>query len=143
GVIFALPPIALILTAHTWTRFGERWGYHRGIQIGLVGAGLCGLALVFAHSIWVFAAVFFITGIFLASLNPSTGAIICTKVDPAFRGRAYGMQSSATMFGHLIAPLAATWIAAEFGLPSVFIFIGISALAGSLAFFMLVNGKQK
>ena len=43
--------------------------------------------------------------------------------------------------GGLIAPLAATRIGAAFGLSSVFAFIGISALAGSFAFFLLVNGK--
>lgn len=141
GIVFSLPPIALVLTAHSWTRLGERWGYHRGIQIGLVGAGLCGLALSLVHNLWLFGGIFFVTGIFLAALSPSTGAIICTRVDANFRGRAYGMQSSANMLGGLIAPLAATRIGAAFGLSSVFAFIGISALAGSLAFFLLVNGK--
>ena len=141
GIVFSLPPIALVLTAHSWTRLGERWGYHHGIQIGLVGAGLCGLGLSLIHNIWMFSGLFFVTGIFLAALNPSTGAIICTRVKASFRGRAYGMQSSASMVGSLVAPLAATRIGAAFGLSSVFTFIGISALVGSFAFFLLVNGK--
>ena len=141
GIVFSLPPIALVLTAHSWTRFGERLGYHRGILIGLVGAGLCGLALALVHNLWLFSGIFFVAGIFLASLNPSTGALICTRVEAGFRGRAYGMQSSAAMVGSLVAPLAATRIGAAFGLSSVFAFVGISALIGSLAFFLLVNGK--
>jgi DHA1 family multidrug resistance protein-like MFS transporter len=141
GIVFSLPPIALVLTAHSWTRFGERMGYDRGIQIGLVGAGLCGLALALVHNLWLFSGIFFVAGIFLASLNPSTGALICTRVEAGFRGRAYGMQSSAAMLGSLVAPLAATRIGMVFGLSSVFAFVGISALAGSLAFFLLVNGK--
>jgi len=141
GIVFSLPPIALVLTAHSWTRFGERMGYHRGILIGLVGAGLCGLALALVHNLWLFSGIFFVAGIFLASLNPSTGALICTRVEAGFRGRAYGMQSSAAMLGSLVAPLAATRIGAAFGLSSVFAFVGISALIGSLAFFLLVNGK--
>lgn len=140
GLVFSLPPVALFLTAHSWTRLGERWGYHRGILMGLVGAGTCAIALTFAHNIWVFSSVLFAAGVFFASINPSTGAIICTQVDEHFRGRAYGMQQSAAMVGSLIAPLAATRIGAAFGLSSVFAFIGITALVSSAAFLLLVNG---
>lgn len=139
GLIFSLLPLAMVLTIHQWARFGERRGYDLAIRIGLIGAGICGFALAFMHNIWLFAGVFFVTGLFLASLNPSTGAIVCTRVPADFRGRAYGMQQSASMTGTLIAPLAATRIADYFGFSSVFLFVGIVAIAGSVLFSSLAT----
>jgi len=139
GLVFSLPPAALMLTAHRWTRFGQRSGYDRGIHIGLVGAAVTAIVLAFVHNIWVFAAVFFVSGIFMAAIWPSTSALIVAKVHEEFRGRAYGMHQSATMVGTLIAPLAATRIGGAYGLPSVFLFVGLVALAGAVAFPMLVR----
>jgi MFS family permease len=142
GLVFSLPPSALILTAHSWSRMGGRRGYHRNIQIGLAGMALCGLGLALIRNVWAFAGAFFVTGIFLAAITPSTGALICTKVHASFRGRAYGMHQSASMLGNLIAPLLATRIGAAFGLSYVFAFIGLVALAGSAAFSFLINGRS-
>jgi len=139
GLIFSLPPAALMLTAHWWTRFGRRSGYERGIQIGLIGSAVTALVLSLIHSIWAFAAIFFMAGIFIASIGPSTGALICTKVHEEFRGRAYGMQQSAMMVGTLIAPLAATRIAVAYGLSSVFVFVGVVSLIGAAIFPLLVR----
>ncbi len=140
GFVFSLLPGAFILSAHSWSRLGERKGYNQTIQAGLLGAGACALALTFVKNVWIFSAIFFTAGIFLAALNPSTGAIICTKVGEHFRGRAYGMQTSANMIGNMIAPLLAARIGTWFGLPSVFTFVGITALIGSMVFTLLVAG---
>lgn len=139
GLIFSLPPLALMLTAHAWTRFGERSGYERGIHIGLLGAAATALLLTFVHSVWLFAVGFFASGVFLAAIWPSTSALIVTRVHDEFRGRAYGMHQSATMLGTLIAPIAATRIAGAFGLPSVFAFVGLVAFAGAMIFPVLVR----
>jgi DHA1 family multidrug resistance protein-like MFS transporter len=139
GLVYSLPPAALMLTAHLWTSFGRRSGYERGIQIGLLGAGATAILLAFVHSIWLFAAAFFLSGIFLAAIWPSTSSLIVTRVHAEFRGRAYGMHQSATMVGTLIAPIAATRIAGAFGLPSVFVFCGVVALLGALIFPVLVR----
>lgn len=139
GLIFSLPPAALMLTAHSWTRFGRRSGYERGIQIGMIGSAVAALFLAFIHSIWAFAAIFFMAGIFMASVGPSTGALICTKVHEEFRGRAYGMQQSAMMVGTLIAPLAAARIAVAYGISSVFVFVGVVNLIGAAIFPLLVR----
>ncbi|MBP6964399.1 MAG: MFS transporter [Armatimonadetes bacterium] len=139
GVIFSLPPAALMLTAHFWARFGERRGFDRGIQIGMTGSAAAALMLAFTRDIWAFAAVFFVAGIFIAAIGPSTGALICTRVHEEFRGRAYGMQQSATMVGTLIAPLAAAGIGGALGLWSVFAFVGVVSAVGAAVFPMLVR----
>ncbi|MDH7482219.1 MAG: MFS transporter [Armatimonadota bacterium] len=140
GFVFSLLPGAFILSAHSWSRLGEQRGYNRTIQAGLIGAGACAVALTFVRNVWLFSAIFFIAGIFLAALNPSTGAIICTKVGEHFRGRAYGMHTSANMIGNMIAPLLAAKIGSWLGIPSVFAFVGITALTGAIVFPILVAG---
>ena len=52
------------------------------------------------------------------------------------------MQSSATMVGTVIAPLLATRLGGAFGLQWVFAFVGVTALAGAIAFSVLVRGWE-
>ncbi len=139
GLVYSLPPVALMLTAHLWTSYGRRRGYDRGIRIGLVGAGVTAVLLAAVHNIWAFAAIYFLSGIFLAAIWPSTSALIVTKVHAEFHGRAYGMHQSATMFGTLIAPLAAAGIGGSYGLEAVFVFVGLVAFVGAIVFPMLAR----
>lgn len=137
GLVFSLFPAAMVLTAHMWTRLGEKRGFDKNIRIGLTGGAIAALVLGFVHNVWVFSGVFFVAGLFMAAINPATASIICTRVPADFRGRAYGIQSSASMMGTVVAPMAATRIGDAFSLPAVFIFVGIVALLGSLAFPLL------
>lgn len=139
GLIFSLPAIAFVLTARFWTRFGERLGYHYAIIIGLAGGGVGAILLALPHNIWVFAGLYFIVGIILASIGPATSALICTKIEESFRGRAYGMQNAAATLGAFAAPLAASYFAAQFGISSVFIFVGVAFLIGSPIFWYMTS----
>jgi len=139
GIIFALPAVAFLLTAHAWTRLGARTGYETGILVGLIGtAALCAI-LALPNSVILFSVLYLITGVFSSALQPSAGAIVCVRVDQSIRGRSYGMLTSATMIGALISPLVASNIAALLGYRSVFVFVGGLFLAGSLVFRTLVR----
>jgi MFS transporter, DHA1 family, multidrug resistance protein len=142
GTVFSLSPLALALTAHKWTRFGERWGFQRCIQIGLIGGAVTAVLLTFMTGVWTFAAAFFVNGIFLAAILPSASALICTRVDQGFRGRAYGMQSSASMIGTVAGPLLGTRIQDMYGTQYVFLVTGVIMLAGSAGFGALVKGWE-
>jgi DHA1 family multidrug resistance protein-like MFS transporter len=139
GAIFSLPPLAFLASARLWTRCGETWGFHRVVSVGLLGAALSGICLTPVRNIWVFGVVFFISGIFLATISPSCGAIICDKVEEGFRGRAYGMLYSAGTFGALWAPLAAGPVASWWGLPVIFACLGGLLVVGAAAFRGLVQ----
>jgi MFS transporter, DHA1 family, multidrug resistance protein len=135
GLVFALLPAAFLLsTYYLWTRLGERRGFHRNVQIGLVGTTVSAFALAVTKNIWVFSALFFTAGLWLAAINSATSAIICTEIDEGSRGHAYGMQLSANMLGALIAPLVAGYVGSALGIPSVFILISVIFLAGSFVF---------
>ena len=139
GVVYALPAGAFVLTARRWTQFGERWGFDRSVVVGLTVAAAFAVSLTFARSVWLFGPLFFMTGLFMAALSPSAAGITCTRVKGTFQGRAYGMQQSASFTGALLAPLAATQVAAVLGMPAVFVFAGAVLLIGAMGFRRLVR----
>jgi len=132
--VYSLPAVAFVLSAQAWTRFGERQGYDRGIFLGLIGGAAGAVSLVFAHSVWFFALLYFLAGLWLSALSPSIGAITCTEVEQGFRARAYGIQQSAGTLGALVAPLIAGALADRWGIPAIFIFVGAAFFAGAFIF---------
>ena len=58
GIIFALPGLALMLTANLWVRQGQRRGYGNVVQAALLGAGVLGVGLALAGSLTLFALLF-------------------------------------------------------------------------------------
>ncbi len=134
GVIFSLPALAFVLSARAWTRVGASRGYDWTIIIGLAGGGIGALSLFLVRDIWIFGAIYFLTGLSMSTLGPSVAAVTCTKVDEAFRGRAYGIQQSVGTVGSLVAPLIASAIGGAWGRPAIFLFVGTMFLGGSLIF---------
>lgn len=143
GLIFALPAFAFVLTAHMWTRFGEKWGYERMLIIGLAGGGLASLVLALTHSVWMFCGVYFASGLMMASISPAVGALICLKIESSFRARAYAIQGSTSMLGALLALLAALYVGAAFGTTAVFVLVGICLLIGAVVLRLFINRKRK
>lgn len=134
GAVFSLPAISFVISAQMWTRLGERHGYHKMIVVGFVGGAVGALCLAFISNIWLFAAFYFLTGIWLAAISPSVGAITCTRVEESFRGRAYGIQQSAGTFGGLIVPFFVALTLIPLGIHYVFAFVGVLFLFSSFAF---------
>lgn len=135
SVIFALPGIAVFLTARAWVSAGKRAGYGSVIRKAILASAATGILLPLFPSIYWFGVLFFIQGIFLAGLRPLSSAIISDEVDPAYGGRAFGMQQSATTFGGMIGPLVTGAASAALGNPSAFwviagvLFIGAAVLS--------------
>ncbi len=128
GITYSLPGLALFLTAYLWSRIGEKISYPRTILIGLSGMGLVGVLLGTIDTIWLFAALYFIFGIFGAAISPSSAALIATGVDSDFQGRAYAMQNTFRTLGLFIAPVTSGIIGTFSGLNWIFIFFGILCL---------------
>lgn len=143
GAVFALPAAAFAISAYWWTCFGERRGFDRTILVGMAGVALSVTALRFVSNIWVFAAIYFASGVFAAAISPAAGALLSTRVHEEFRGRAYGMMFSANMAGATIAPLAASKVAAAFDIPTIYLFTGGVFLAGAMLFPVLARRWDK
>lgn len=132
GVIYALPGLALMLTANGWVRFGQRRGYDTAVLCALLGSGALGVALGFVRSLVLFSVLFFLQAVCLAGLRPVSGAIISEHVEEEFRGRAFGMQQAANTIGGLIGPTLAGLVSARLGNASVFWTIGLILMAGAM-----------
>jgi MFS transporter, DHA1 family, multidrug resistance protein len=140
GFTYSLPGLALFLTAYVWSRIGEKTSYFRTILIGLTGIGLTGILLGLVGQLWLFAVLYFIYGIFVAAISPSSAALIATKVDAAFRGRAYAMQQTARTIGLFIAPVTSGIIGTYLGLNWIFIIFGFICLLLTLGVRQQIHG---
>ena len=121
---FMLPAIAVVLTAARWVRMSETRGVYRVVFLSLVGSGVSCILLGLTGHIFVFMALFFVNGLFIAALRPVAAAIIATEVDKEFHGRAFGMQTSAQTLGGLVGPISSGVIAGFLGNSAVFIVVG-------------------
>ncbi len=140
GAVYAFPAVALLLTAHLWSRTGERIGHERVIKLGLVGGAVVCFMLIFTRNVWWFAGVYLLTGVCIAAVQACTAALTCRKVPEVFRGRAFGMQTSAGVVGACAAPLASGWIGSSaYGIPAIFVMTAIVLAIGAVAFSVLVG----
>ena len=143
GVIFSLPAVAMVLFAHRWTRIGELWAYNKVIVLGLACGGIGGLALALVYNIWLFAAVYFAAGIFMAAVMPTVGAVICVDVEESFRGRAFGMRQAAGMLGALLAFAVGLYVGTAFGIRAIFLLAGSVLAAGAPIYYLIARRRSK
>jgi DHA1 family multidrug resistance protein-like MFS transporter len=143
GFVYALPGVAIAMTAYFWSRRGERVTYPRNIVTGLIGAGIFMCCAGLTRNIFLFCISYFCAGIFAAAVNPSTAALVATKVGGDFRGRAYGMLQSGRQMGMLIAPILAGVIGNFLGLRWVFIIIGVVGLILAAGLWRQIAGWER
>ena len=132
GIIFALPGLALMLTANLWVQQGQKRGYGKVVQTALLSAGILGVALALSRSLVAFGFFFFLQGACLAGLRPVSSAIIADEVEEEFRGRAFGIQQAANTIGGLTGPMIAGFVSSRWGAPAVFAVIGGFLALGAL-----------
>ena len=143
GLTYSLPGLALFLTAYIWNRIAEKISYTRTILVGLFGVGFLCTLLGFVNHLWLFAGLYFIYGTFMAAISPSSAALVATKVDSDFRGRAYAMQQTARTVGLFCAPLLSGIIGTYLGLNLIFIIFGLICLILTWGIQRQIHGWQK
>lgn len=132
GAVFSLPAVAAIFAAPLWARWGERVGFPTVVALGLSLSGCFVIPQALAGSVAQLAALRLAFGLSQAAVQPAVNATIATAVDPSFRGRAYGIQTSATFIGSVTGPIVGGLIASYAGSRWVFLFTGAALLAASL-----------
>ncbi len=140
GFIFSIPSLAFIFFAYRWSALGERISYPMIILICLLGVSISTALLSFTGTVLQFVIIYFIVGVFLAGLTPCAAALIATKVDENFRGRAYGMQQSASYIGGTIAPTISGFLGGLLGIRYTFFIMGFGVL-GATGFLYLQMRK--
>ncbi len=132
GAVYALPGLALALSAHAWSRAGERRNRSAILGLAFAGMAVCLLAVSFTRSFPLFALGYLVYGGFLAAISPNLAAYVTEEVPADVRGSAYGLMQGASPAGAFVAPLAAGVIAKAVGLQGVFAVFGGVAAAGVL-----------
>ena len=120
GLAFSITGIADLLAAPFLGRRSDQLGYRRVLLVSLLGVALLTLPQSFARSYPWFLAERFGVGLFLGGILPSAYALIGRLSDPAQRGAAYGLTSSASLLGNCLGPLLGGAVAATAGLRMVF-----------------------
>ncbi len=131
GFIFSLPAIATVIAAPRWARLGERMGYARLLSLGLMAAGLLVMPQSLVGTVGWLVFLRFVYGLMTAAVQPAINATLATVVHPSFRGRAYGINTSAMFIGSVVGPSLGGWVADGFGPRAVFLVTGGLLLASS------------
>jgi MFS transporter, DHA1 family, multidrug resistance protein len=129
GAAIAVTGVAGLFSAPFLGRRSDTIGYRRILLLTLTGAAAFTLPQAFVLNIWGFIALRFGVGVFLGGILPSANAIIGRIATPETRGQVYGFTSTAQFLGRVVGPLLGSAIAAYFGIPAAFAFIGLLMFA--------------
>jgi DHA1 family multidrug resistance protein-like MFS transporter len=124
GLAFSATGLAGVMAVPFLGRRSDRIGYRRTLLICLFGAALFTLPMAAPFGYWAFVAERFGLGLFIGAVLPVSNAMVGRLTDPAQRGMAYGVISSAYFIGNTTGPLAGGAIAATVGINWVFAVTG-------------------
>ena len=128
GTILSIGGLAGSLTTNIWVRLGERRGYFRTISYCMLGSGVVLLLQSLPVGIWWFGVLQVLIGSCIVGINPSLSAAVTLNTDPSFRGRMFGMTTTAQQFGSMVGPVFASIVSTYIGISYVFSITGLLLL---------------
>ena len=132
GVIFSAIGIATLIAAPQWGKFGSRIGYTKVLVIGLLGGGIGNLLQFFTSSYVAFGILRFCYGLCFAGVYPALNALIVKVVEPEFRGRAFGLNQSATQLATMMGPIIGGVLGGLIPIRWVFVINGAMLVASAI-----------
>ena len=124
GTILSIGGLAGSLTTNLWVRLGEHRGYFRTISYCMLGSGVVLLLQSLPVGIWWFGVLQVLIGSCIVGINPSLSAAVTLNTDPSFRGRMFGMTTTAQQFGSMVGPVFASIVSTYIGISYVFSITG-------------------
>ena len=128
GTILSIGGLAGSLTTNIWVRLGERRGYFRTISYCMLGRGVVLLLQSLPVGIWWFGVLQVLIGSCIVGINPSLSAAVTLNTEPGFRGRMFGMTTTAQQFGSMVGPVFASIVSTYIGISYVFSITGLLLL---------------
>ena len=128
GTILSIGGLAGSLTTNIWVRLGERRGYLRTISYCMLGSGVVLLLQSLPVGIWWFGVLQVLIGSCIVGINPSLSAAVTLNTEPGFRGRMFGMTTTAQQFGSMVGPVFASIVSTYIGISYVFSITGLLLL---------------
>jgi len=105
GVVFALIGLAGIVASPLWGKLGGRRGYGGVLAFCLIASGVTVALQFFVTDLYVFTSVQFAFGLFMAGIAPAVNTLMVQNTPEQFRGRSFGLTTSANQTGAMIGPL--------------------------------------
>ncbi|WP_019119889.1 MFS transporter [Brevibacillus massiliensis] len=124
GIIFSLSGIAGIIAAPYWGKIGQQKGFFNILYIALIGAGIMNAAQFLSNNLWTFGGVQFVFGLFISGVLPAVNTIVVEHTDADFRGRAFGLTTSANQLGSMVGPILGGLLGSLAGIRFVFVCTG-------------------
>lgn len=125
GTILSVGGVAGVVTTNLWSHFGQRKGYFKAISYAITGTGIFLFCQSFPLGIWYFGILQVLVGCCIVGVNPSLSAAVADCTDADFRGRVFGMATTAQQFGSMVGPLFASAVTAIVGIRYVFLITGV------------------
>lgn len=136
GVILSLAGIAGIMAAPFWGNQGQAYGYAKMLSLAMVLAGITNLFQLSIHTIWMFAVVYFIYGLFLAGAAPNLLSYVVESTEPNERGKAFGLTTSADQLGGAIGPLVGGFLGAYLAIGQILALTGLVLIFAGIHIYM-------
>lgn len=124
GFVFSLGGIAGAMSTTFWGTFGQRKGYFLVLLMAFCGAGVFNFLQYLPATVTGFAILQFFFGLFFVGANPAVSAMLVKSTNPDFRGRAFGLMTTANQSGAMVGPLVGSLISTMLGIRFVFLFTG-------------------
>lgn len=133
GLVFALIGIAGIIAAPFWGKEGQRRGYSIILSICLMASGVILTMQYFISGLAPFIVVQFVFGLFMAGIVPMLNALVLRSTPDDFRGRSFGLTTSANQLGSMIGPLVGGGLGLFLHIHWIFVFAGLIMVCAGLA----------
>lgn len=125
GTIMSVGGLAGVVTTNLWASAGQRKGYFKIISLAFCGTGLFLFLQSFPFGLWWFGGLQILVGCCIVGVNPSLSAAVTLSSAPEFRGRIFGMTTTAQQFGSMFGPLFASAVTTLLGIQYVFLITGV------------------
>ncbi len=143
GIVFSLGGIAGALSTTAWGTFGQKRGYFLVLMLAFGGAGIFNFLQYFPSSVAGFAALQFFFGLFFVGANPAVSAMLVKSTKADFRGRVFGLMTTANQSGAMLGPLAGSLFSTLFGIRAIFLITGpMLLLTGLMIYYRYLHAGK-
>lgn len=124
GIVFSLAGVSGAIAAPVWGKLGQQKGFFRVLVFALIGAGLFNAMQFLADDVYKFSLLQCLFGLFIVGVYPSINTIAVTYTDENFKGRLFGLMTTANQLGQMAGPLIGGAISSWLGIKPVFLITG-------------------
>lgn len=133
GLVFALIGISGIIASPVWGRIGEMKGFALVLTICLSVSGMMLSLQYFVNNLVLFTLLQFMYGLFMAGVTPAIQTLMVRVTDESFRGRSFGLTTSANQTGAMFGPLIGGGLGLFLSIHWIFVTAGLILIVASIA----------